>query len=426
MTGHAQEPVSRRTALRMLGLAGGSALLAACQQAAPSPTAAPAKPTEKPAAPASPAASPAAKPAGSPSASPAASPAAATSGAAQPAISEAEWNNLVAAARQEGNLSIATYSGGGYRKVIEDFQAAFPGIKVEHQQFQSSSRDFVPRLLQEQKANLYTWDVATMPLQEQMRQVRPSGGLEPIRPLLVRADVLDDKNWSGGFAKGFDDNDKMWGYSAIAVRFPVVWINTDMVKDGEVRTIKDLIDPKWKGKIVAADLRTKGSGFVPATVMRVKTGSDDVIKQLFKDQEPTLSTDARQLTEFMVRGRFAIGFGAVDRVILADFLAQGVGKNLKNIDFPEADFLSSNNNHLWYLAKAPHPKAAQVFANWLLTKEGQTSFSQNVRVNSRRTDVPVAEPDSVPTPGVDYIVADLESFIPEQQKTQDLAKSLLD
>jgi ABC-type Fe3+ transport system substrate-binding protein len=259
-----------------------------------------------------------------------------------------------------------------------------------------------------------------------MRQVKESGGISPVRPLLVRTDVLDDKSWNGGYEKGYDDNDKRWGYSAIAVRFPVLWINTDQVKEGEIKTIKDLTDPKWRGKIIAADPRTKGSGFVPATVMRVKTGSDDVMKQLYKDQEPVISTDARQLTEFMVRGRGVIGVGAVDKVILADFLAQDLGKNLKNIDFPEADFVSANNNHLWHFAKAPHPKASQVFANWLLSKEGQISFSSNVKVNSRRSDVPVVEPDVVPTPGVNYISADLESFIPEQARTQEIAKGLLD
>lgn len=412
-----QEFVSRRTALRIFGLAGGSALLAACQQAAPSPTAAPAGPTTQPVAPT------VAKPTTIPAA-----PAAATSSAAQKTgvVSEAEWNNLVAVARQEGALSLATYAGGGYRKVVEDFQAAFPGIAVEHQQFQSSSRDFVPRLLQEQKANLFTWDIATMPNVEMLRQVRPAGGLEPLRPLLVRADVLDDASWSGGFARGFPDFEAKWGYVPIAIRIARVWVNTDLVKDGEVRTIEDLIDPKWKGKIVAADPRTKGSGYSPATVMRLKSGRDDVLKQFFKDQEPTILTDTRQLTEVMVRGKFAIGFGAVDKVILGDFLDQGVGQQLKPLDLTATDTVTGDTNCLWYLARAPHPKAAQVFANWLLSQPGQASFSQNVMVNSRRTDVPIADPDAAPTPGVDYITSDSESVIPEMQKTQDLAKALLD
>ena len=94
---------------------------------------------------------------------------------------QAEWDKLVDAAKQEKTLTIATYAGNGYKKVMEAFQEAFPGMQVEHTQFQSSSRDFVPRLFAEQKAGLYTWDISIMPTQEQIRQVVKAGGNDPIR-----------------------------------------------------------------------------------------------------------------------------------------------------------------------------------------------------------------------------------------------------
>ena len=37
-------------------------------------------------------------------------------------------------------------------------------------------------------------------------------------------------------------------------------------------------------------------------MMRVVTGNDDIVKKLWVDQEVVVGTDARQLTEFMVRG----------------------------------------------------------------------------------------------------------------------------
>lgn len=413
MSQDARTAMTRREMLRLFGAVGAAAVAAACAQpAAPSPTAAPAKPTSAPAAappaPAAPTAAPVAKAAAVPG-----------------AVSDAEWEKLVAAAKQEGKLSVATYAGTGYRAAVEAFQEAFPGIQVEHSQFQSSSRDFVPRLLPEMKAGLYTWDVATMPAQEQLRQVKPAGGIDPIRPKIVRADVLDDKAWIGGFEAGFTDTDKKWGYQSVIIKFPTLYINTDVVKDGEIKTAKDLLDPKWKGKIIGGDPRSKGSGFVPATVMRLTYG-DDILKQLYKDQEVVLSTDARQLTEFMVRGRYVLGIGAVDKVILQDFVAEGLGKNLKSLDLPDMDFVSSANNHLWLLTKAQHPNAAQVFINWLLTKDGQEVFSKAARVNSRRTDVAPVDESLLPTPGVKYMSGDFEDFIPEQQTTQDLAKALLD
>ena len=97
----------------------------------------------------------------------------------------------------------------------------------------------------------------------------------------------------------------------------------------------ELLDPKWRGKIVGGDPRTKGSGFTPTTMMRVVTGSDDIVKKLWVDQEVMIGTDARQLAEFMVRGRFPIGIGAIERPILADFpdlltlpLGEGWGEGL--------------------------------------------------------------------------------------------------
>ncbi len=219
-------PMSRRQALRAFGLSGITAVLAACTQAAaPSPTApaAPAKPTAAPPAPNTAPAAPA------PTTAPAAgAPAATVPGA----VSDAEWASVVEAARKEGVISLATYAGTPHRNISMAFEAAYPGIKVEHSQFQSSSRDYVPRLLQEQKAGLFNWDVAHMPVQEMTRQVRPVGGTEPIRPHIVQAQALDDKGWIDSYEKGYPDDERKWGYALTRQRYKSVWINTDLVKEG--------------------------------------------------------------------------------------------------------------------------------------------------------------------------------------------------
>ena len=51
--------------------------------------------------------------------------------------------------------------------------------------------------------------------------------------------------------------------------------------------------------------------------------------------------------------------------------------------------------------KAPHPNAAKVYINWLLSKEGQTVFARANGYVSARLDVPTdhAEPWRVPQPG---------------------------
>jgi hypothetical protein len=65
-------------------------------------------------------------------------------------------------------------------------------------------------------------------------------------------------------------------------------------------------------------------------------------------------------------------------------------------------------------------------SSWVLTKEGSTVFSKNIGFDSRRNDVPVVDPDGLPQKDVDYVRIDLEDLLDEIQKTQDIAKALLD
>jgi iron(III) transport system substrate-binding protein len=381
---------SRRALLRLIGVAGAAALLASCAQApAAQPTGVPAKPAA----------------------------------ASQP--QDTDWQKVVDAAKKEGHLLVATYAGTGYRKVMDAFEAAYPGVTVDQTPFQSSSRDFFPRYFQERQAGLYQWDIILVPATEPLVQAVPVGAIDPIRPLIVRPDVLDDKNWSDGFEAGFLDKGKQYDYAITRSRSQSLWIDTNQVKDGEIKSYKDLLDPKWKGKILAGDPRTKGSGFWPGTTLRIKTGSDDIIRQLFKDQEALLSTDARQLTEQMVRGTYPIGVGAISLSILLDFLAQGQGKNLKSISTVEMDYVNSSDHVLHYANKAPNPNAAKVFVNWVLSKEGSTVYSTLSQDNSRRADVAVVDPNLVPEKGREYLTIDAEPLIDEILKTQKIAKEIL-
>src|SRR5438093_13265549 len=79
---------------------------------------------------------------------PAATPATAPQGQpAGKAAWETEWDQLVAAAKAEGQLAVLTLAGSGYRRALDVFDQSF-GIAVEHQAFASAAL-FTPRMLQE-------------------------------------------------------------------------------------------------------------------------------------------------------------------------------------------------------------------------------------------------------------------------------------
>ena len=336
------------------------------------------------------------------------------------AATSPEWEQTVAAAKKEGRVAINTFTGQGYARVLKLFAQAYPEIKVDHTNLEPV--DFSPRIINERKAGVYTWDVATMPTSTALQVLRPAGIFDPIRPAIVAPDARNDAHWRGGFEAGFLDKDKNLAYAFTLVRAAGTFVNVERVKDGELKSVKDLLDPRWKGKIAISDPRVIGSTFWPLTIARLKVG-DSIMKQLLVDQEPVLSRDRNQLTEFMVRGRYPIAIG-LNALALQDFQAKGVGKSIKTVLLPEMDYQSSGSL-VWLINKAPHPNAARVLINWLLMKEAQTAYAKELQTNSRFVGVEPGDPQTVVPVGLKLQQIDAEELLPEVVKTQDLSKQLI-
>jgi ABC-type Fe3+ transport system substrate-binding protein len=235
-------------------------------------------------------------------------------------------------------------------------------------------------------------------------------------------EVRDDASWDGGFERGFAVvKDRALTYGFIANRGGGVCVNTDLVKD-DVRSLTDLLAPKWKGKLLLADVRVMGDTFWPMTTARLNLG-DDIIKRLFVDQDPVLSRDTRQMAEFMVRGRFPLSLG-VNPLLLSQFQRQGLGKNLKFVHPPEIDTVNFSTT-LWLVNKAPHPNAAKVLINWVLTKDAQVQWAREVETNSRRVGIEPGNPDLLPPKGAKLFQVDAEENLPEVVKTQEIAKAVI-
>ena len=81
-------------------------------------------------------------------------------------------------------------------------------------------------------------------------------------------------------------------------------------------------------RLLADDRCTKGSGFKTGPTLRLRMHDDEIIRNIYKDQEAFLSTDARQLTEFSARGSYPISLCAVSKPILLDLLAQDIAKSV--------------------------------------------------------------------------------------------------
>ncbi|MEK7216881.1 MAG: extracellular solute-binding protein, partial [Chloroflexota bacterium] len=247
-------------------------------------------------------------------------------------------------------------------------EQAFPGVKLEVQGFASASL-LIPRVETERQAGVFSWDVAQITIQSLLTTLKPRGVFDPLRPALIRPDVTGDQFWNGGFDASFVDKERQFAFLMAEEAGGQFWINTDLVKDGEITTIQDLLNPRWKGKMMIQDVRA--GSFTTFHAVRTNAG-DEVVRKILIDQAPVFSRDPRQITDGLVRGQYAIVRGVNDSY-LQELRDKGVGKNVKAVDIPEARIVNSSGG-LWLFNRAPHPNAAKLFVNWILTKEGAAAW----------------------------------------------------
>jgi iron(III) transport system substrate-binding protein len=229
--------------------------------------------------------------------------------------------------------------------------------------------------------------------------------------------------WLGGFQRAFLDSEKQYIFSFQAESTPSVYVNRDLVPESELNSVKALLDPRWKGKIAIHDRRIDGAGNGRIAVWIGLLGED--FARSILSQEVAVTQDGRQLAEWLVRGRHPIAIGLAPTQLL-EFTRQGVGLSVRPITekSPEAWQLNSGFGVVRLISNPPHPSAAKVFLNWLLSRDGQEAWVTKAQRASRRTDVPRIEGLS-PAADIDYFATDLEEHLPLREQGQQLAKEIL-
>jgi iron(III) transport system substrate-binding protein len=346
-------------------------------------------------------------------------------GAAAPANFEQEWSKLVAAAKQEGTVAIA--SGGApsrqYRPVVDAFQKKF-GLKAEIST--GSATDTVNRVLAERKAGRYSMDVALISSRENNQRLVPSGSLTPITALLIHPEVLDKSGWYGGRHWYADKESKYTLIYHVSKEDQYeTWYNTDKIKEPEIASLKkqnDFFDARWKGKIA-------GQGMGDPSGIRQMIDSyfepdrgPDWVRAYLTSAGVTFSDDRRILETWLVGGRFpllAVATGSEELFMLAK-----KGLPIKQIFLPkQVGLIRAGGSGCCISAfdNAPHPNAAKLFINWFLSKEGQTlthTLVPNIDRSSLRNDIPIGEvvPDQRRAPGVEYAFPDADPTMGAKQE----------
>jgi iron(III) transport system substrate-binding protein len=333
---------------------------------------------------------------------------------------QADWEKTLAAAKKEGKVVVAGPPGQQFRNALVAFRKSYPDIQVDYVGIQG--RDFTPRIMQERRAEQYLWDVHVGGGSTMLVSLLPNGVLEPLRPLVILPEALLDKNWKGGFDDGWIDLEKKYIYGFPNYLIYGVQINRDFVPEAEFGKADNLWDAKWKGKISWHDPRGEGSGANQALMILIHFG-EEALKRLFRDQEIVLTQDYRQQAEWLVRGRHPIGLGVLNTVLWT-FQNEGLGKNVRPLKDPKLISATPGFGNVALVNRAPHRNAAKIYINWLLSREGQSSYSENTGDNSRRLDVPPVNAELAPEPGLKYLNTMKQDYIETRVKAGQIAKEI--
>lgn len=329
---------------------------------------------------------------------------------------EQEWQVLISAARKEGRVVI--FNSGTFVGARQTISRAFKekyGVDIEFTS--GGSAEIAQRNLRERRAGIYAVDIEISGTTTYVQWLFPEGIMDPLEPVLVLPEVREPKAWLGGSLRFFDPQKRALSFAAGVA--PQLLINKDLVRPDELRSFSDLLNPKWKGKIDMHYPLEPGVGQQAVSVISSVLGFEAL--RALAGQEPFITRDHYQLLDWVVKGKYAI----------AAFIQQSRGTDLENTGAPvkmivlsDISYMTPSGCVLGLVNKAPHPNAAKLFINWLLSKEGQTLVYRDMGLPSARIDVPTEgiSPVIVPDPDKKYFrVDDMEWATGQIERNKQIA-----
>ena len=305
---------------------------------------------------------------------------------------QAEWDKTVRAAEQEGQVTVSI---GGYGAIIDSgvFQKAFPKIKVTA--ITGAGTDLTARISAERRAGKYLVDVYNGGGNSLFQVLYRSKMLDPLKPALILPEVTDPTKWWEGKQKYADkEGEYVLVYEGNVAAGAGAAYNNQLLDPREYKSYWDLLNPKLKGKLLSVDVRkVRGAGIPWQFLYYSPELGPKFLRRFFGEMDVTMVADLRQAIDWLAAGKYLLCLPVQGGTV---FKARKQGLPVDQFDpyhFKEGINLSSAFGSLALMNHAPHPNAAKVFVNWLLSREGQTLFQKVISLpgdarNSRRIDVP--------------------------------------
>ena len=321
---------------------------------------------------------------------------------------QGEWDKTVKAAEQEGQVVLYSLSEIGDAIANTGFQRKFPRIKISV--VTARGGEHVSRLMAERRAGRFLADIGNLG-NTSPYTLYQSKVLDPIASAFILPEVKDESKWWQG-KQQFIDPENRYIFVYVGAPLFLVGYNTKLVDPSGFKSYWDLLDAKWKGKIVAFD--PKAGGFA-ATRDRFFYHNPELgppfLRRLFSEMALTVYARFPQGEDWLAAGKYSLCLCRHQSI--SEAKTQGLPVDLMDpSSFKEGTGVESRAKTLVLMNQAPHPNAAKVFLNWFLSREGQSDFQKTgAKIldagaeGSLRMDIPK---DDIPlrnrlNPGVKYM-----------------------
>ncbi|MGZ8489721.1 MAG: ABC transporter substrate-binding protein [Candidatus Binatia bacterium] len=290
------------------------------------------------------------------------------------AAAQVRWDDVLRAAEKEGEVTVyATNSVGDLQVIWDAFKKKFPKIKLNSVGI-STTAEIVTKVMAERRASQFLVDVVLGAPGATYNSLHRGKALDPLAPALILPEVTDLSKWWKGKHRYVDPEGQYVFVYQSSLYGPPVYHQTKLVSLDSLRSVWDLLDPKWKGKIIGLWPR---ANYVSTALLFMyhhpQIGPKFLERFYGGEMDITYFSDFRQGTDWLAAGKYPVCFLCRLR------RAQEQGLPVAEISpyhFKEAPGIGSNNGAIGLMNSQPHPSAAKVFINWYLSREGQIAFRQ--------------------------------------------------
>ena len=273
----------------------------------------------------------------------------------------AQSKEMIEGARKEGQLVF--YSGmpiPDAQAILSALEKKYPFIKTTF--YRATGSALVSRIQTEQRAGTHIWDAMN------------ATGFEPYALLEQGYFAKYESAERKDFPEGHKDNDGMW--ATMYTTPMIVSYNTNLVAAADLpKGYADLLSPKWKGRLGmdSSDLEWYAN-------LRKIWGAEKARSFLegLKRQDVRFAQGRTLLTGLLSGGEIAL--------LVNNFLQNVIEAKRKGspVEFLALDPVVSAAGLVGINRLAPHPNAARLFVDFVLSREGQELIVKTDRSSVRK------------------------------------------